>query len=60
MNLLSIGEVAKRLGYSRSTVRNLCDRGLLPYIRPTGQTGHRRIMEKDLEAFLASVRGGVV
>lgn len=57
MNFLTIGEVAKRLGYSRSTVRNLCDTGKLPYIRLTGQTGHRRIRERDLEAFLLEVSG---
>lgn len=52
MKYLTIGEVAKRLGYSPSTIRNLCDNGKLPCVRLTGQTGHRRIREKDLEIFL--------
>lgn len=43
--MLSIGQVAKILGYSASTVRKMCENGTLPYCRLTGPTGHRRIPE---------------
>lgn len=52
MKLLSTGAVAKILGYSPSTVRSLCDSGALPYIRITGPTAHRRILQSDLEAYV--------
>lgn len=54
MKLLSTGAVAKMLGYSPPTVRNLCDSGVLPYVRLTGPTARRRILLSDLEAYPTS------
>ncbi len=53
--LLSIGQVAEVLGVSASSVRLLCDSGRLPFVRPLGPSGHRRIRPQALEAYLASM-----
>jgi excisionase family DNA binding protein len=38
MRLLSVNEVASRLGLSPLTVRRLIRQGKLPYVRPTPRT----------------------
>lgn len=54
--MLTPKEVAKILKVSVQTVRNLCDSGRLKCIRPTGPYGHRRVLLKDLEAYIDSLR----
>jgi excisionase family DNA binding protein len=49
--LLTTGEVATLLRASRQHVVDLCDRGLLSYVRVGA---HRRIRRTDVEAVLAS------
>ena len=52
--LLSVGEVANRLGLSTRTVYDYIETGLLEAMRlPTGTI---RIRERDLETFLTPVR----
>ena len=48
--LVSIGEVAERIGVSRVTAAAYCDRGLIPSRRVTRR---RFVRRADLEAFLA-------
>ncbi len=45
--LLTTGEIARLLGVTTQHVRNLCDRGLLPYVHVGS---HRRVHRADFEA----------
>jgi excisionase family DNA binding protein len=58
--LLTTGDVAARLGISRSTVIRLCDLGQLPYLKVgAGDVKPRyRIRPADLESFMASRYSG--
>jgi len=47
--LLTTGQVAVLLGSSRQHVVDLCERGLLPYVRVGS---HRRVRRVDVEAML--------
>lgn len=50
MRLISVNEVAARLGLSPITVRRLIHRGTLPHVRPTGRTV--RVPEDAVEAII--------
>lgn len=52
--LLNLGQVAERLGVSKTTAWRLVERGELPSVRITGTM--RRILPEDLEAFIAARR----
>ncbi|WP_414640872.1 helix-turn-helix domain-containing protein [Archangium sp.] len=47
--MLTIREVAQRLGMCRAAVYRLCDRGTLPHIRISNSI---RVQEEALEHFL--------
>jgi excisionase family DNA binding protein len=51
--LLTVREVAERLGVCTSTVYGLCERGDLPHVRVSNAI---RIRPTDLDAFLARGR----
>jgi excisionase family DNA binding protein len=53
--MLRISQVADRLGLSPSTVRSLCDRGVIRSVRPCGPSGHRRIPKEELDRFIADM-----
>lgn len=55
-DLLTTGEVAKFLGVTTQHVRNLCDRGLLPYVHVGS---HRRVRRADFEILQAHQSGGL-
>jgi len=55
---LTLGRAAAFLGVAQSTVRRWSDQRLVPVFTTPG--GHRRFRRADLEAFLASRRGGGV
>ena len=55
--MLRISEAAVLLGLSKSSVRKLCDSGKLASVRPMGDTGHRRILESEIDAFVAGLGG---
>ncbi|WP_224249458.1 helix-turn-helix domain-containing protein [Hyalangium gracile] len=48
--LLTVREVAERLGVSTATVYGLCERGELPHVRVSNAI---RIRPADVEAFLS-------
>lgn len=52
--LLDYATAAERLSVSKSTVKRLVDRGVLPVVHPTG--GTPRIHVEDLEDYAASLR----
>jgi excisionase family DNA binding protein len=54
--MLTITKAAEKLGLSPSTVRRLCDSGMLPFYRPTGESGHRRFAVEDLDSYLSTVK----
>lgn len=56
-DLLTTGEVAKLLGVTTQHVRNLCDRGLLPYVHVGS---HRRVHRADFEALQSRQKGGLL
>ena len=58
MTLLTLGEVALRLRVSRRTVERLIAAGRIrPYrISPTGKRGRVLVSEKEVEAYVASLR----
>lgn len=56
-DLLTTGEVAKLLGVTTQHVRNLCDRGLLPYVHVGS---HRRVHRSDFEALQSRQEGGLL
>jgi excisionase family DNA binding protein len=47
--LLTVRQVADRLGVSAATVYGLCDRGELPHLRVSNAI---RVRREDLEAFI--------
>ncbi|MQA28052.1 MAG: helix-turn-helix domain-containing protein [Micromonosporaceae bacterium] len=49
-DLLTTGKVAELLGVSRQHVVDLCERGLLPYVKVGS---HRRVRREDLDQMLA-------
>jgi len=51
--LLTVAEVAGRLGVCRDTVYRMCDRGELPHVRIAN---FLRVPAEDLEAFITSRR----
>ena len=53
--LLKISEVAEQLGFSASTVRNLCNSGRLKCVHPTGSS-HRKIFQSLLDEYLESLK----
>lgn len=53
----TLGEIADQLGMSTSTVRRLCDTGVLRAVRPTGRTGHRRVSSAEFARYRASLEG---
>jgi excisionase family DNA binding protein len=53
--LLTVREVASRLGLSTATVYTLCHQGELPHIRISNAI---RIAPADVEAFLSRKREG--
>jgi excisionase family DNA binding protein len=55
---LTLGQAAGYLGVAQSTIRKWSDGGRLPAFYTPG--GHRRFRRGDLDAFLASSRGGAV
>jgi excisionase family DNA binding protein len=56
-DLLTTGEVARLLGVTTQHVRNLCDRGLLPYVHVGS---HRRVHRSDFEALQSRQEGGLL
>jgi excisionase family DNA binding protein len=56
-DLLTTGEVAKLLGVTTQHVRNLCDRGLLPYVHVGS---HRRVRQSEFEALKSRQEGGLL
>jgi excisionase family DNA binding protein len=56
VKLLRVSEVARRLGVCVRTVRNYIGRGMLRVVR-LGRAV--RVDERDLEAFVSSLRGNV-
>jgi excisionase family DNA binding protein len=52
-DLLSVREIAARLGVSTATVYKLCDRGELPHVRVSNSI---RIAPADLAEFIARMR----
>jgi len=52
--VLTFANAAARLGVSASTVRRLCDRGELAYVRPSPRC--LRIEDAELERYLAQLR----
>ena len=52
--MLTFANVAARLGVSASTVRRLCDRGELVYVRPSPRCP--RIEVAELERYLVRLR----
>ena len=55
--LLSIPEVCKLLGYHKTKVYDLMQRGLLPFVVHT-ENGHRRVEYAALQAFVKRPRSG--
>lgn len=52
-NLLSTGDIARRLGWSIVKVRTLCESGRLPAVNTsTGDRPRWHVRESDLEHFL--------
>lgn len=59
MRLLTVNQAAERIAMSPSTVRNLCNSGVLVVVRPSGNPrGARRISEESIQAYLQSLVGG--
>ena len=58
LSMLTVAQVADRLGVCRSLVYSWVDAGQLPHYRmgAAGKRGGIRIEEADLEAFLATKR----
>ena len=56
MTLLTVAEVAKRLGVSTALVYQLVAQGRLPCYRIGLRRGAIRFAESDVEAYLASCR----
>jgi excisionase family DNA binding protein len=54
-HLLSVRQVAERLGVSTATVYALCDRGELLHVRVSNAI---RVLPADLQAFLGAGRRG--
>lgn len=52
MKLISVSEAAGILSASDQTVRNLCTSGELKFIRLSGSTGHRRVVESSVFDFI--------
>lgn len=53
MRLIKIGEAAKLLGVSPTTIRNLCNQRKLAYIRVSGNpNGARRIVAESIDAYI--------
>ena len=53
--LLTIREVAALTGLSRDEIRGRCRAGEIPAYRTQKGTGHYRIAEKDLTAYIAGL-----
>lgn len=51
--LLTVGQVAERLGVCKATIYGLCERGELPHVRTSKAI---RVMPSDLEAFIVRQR----
>ncbi|WP_156172665.1 helix-turn-helix domain-containing protein [Microbacterium sp. Ag1] len=47
------GIASKALGITPEHLARLADRGVIRAIRPSGESGHRRYAESDIEARLA-------
>jgi excisionase family DNA binding protein len=52
MNMLTVNEVAERLGCSKSLVYALCEKGILAHVRLGLGRGVIRISEGQLDEFL--------
>lgn len=50
---LTTKEAGELLGLSGATIRNMCNDGRLPFIRPSGN--QRRILRAEIEAYLAKL-----
>lgn len=50
--MLAVPEVSKLTGFTVETVRKLCYRGVLTYVRGTGKAGHLRIHKASVDAYL--------
>lgn len=55
MVLIKVSEAAKRLCVSEQTVRDLCDQKKITAIRPTGPTGHRKVVAESVDRYLQSL-----
>ena len=53
--LLSVPEIAKRLGCTRQTVYNSHFKNGLKYIQPTGPRGNKKIKRSDFEKYLEGI-----